>query len=103
MTKLTVQDLADMVNDDEWLGWGYLGERNSMINGNVTQRKLAERTDRAVVQFANVHGWTRDELFTWANSKPGRWLGDVVFGGHGSFTSRWAEALRSNLLQKVED
>jgi hypothetical protein len=69
---------------DEWLGFGYLGERRSALDSSDPESQrahLVDETDDFVLDYANQLGWTADELFAWANSKNGRWLGDVAFGG----------------------
>lgn len=77
-TKLTVEDLHDVLNDDRHYGWGY-----------ATSRHLSEsrraRLDRAVVAVANELGLTHEDLFVWADSKYGRWLVD-----HASSTANRA-------------
>jgi hypothetical protein len=63
-----------MTRDERWLGFGYLGERQHAY-------------DDAIVDLADTFvydvtaDWTDEELFAWANSKDGRWFGDVMFGG----------------------
>lgn len=96
-TPLTTADIDRMTNDDRWLGWGYLGERER--NSGPAQHA----TDQRVIEFANHRGLTYDELFAWANSKDGRWFGDVMFGGAGAFEARWQEAVRHNLHPERRD
>lgn len=75
--NLTTADLDLMERNDEWAGFGYLGERrNARLNG-----KSIVDADAKVLEAANAQGLTADALFEWANSKTGRWYGDCMFGG----------------------
>lgn len=73
--KLTVQDLYDMENRREWLGFGYLGTRYQ------AKDNLRAAMDKKVIQHANAQGWTADELFDWANSRNGRHAADTLSDG----------------------
>lgn len=74
---LTVADLDRCLDDERWLGFGYLGARqNIREEGDST-----EVVDAAVILAARAQGWTYEHLFTWANSKRGRWYGDIAFDG----------------------
>ena len=73
--NLTVTDIEGAYEHPEWLGWGYLGERQ-----REESRRKVETADKAVIRFANEEGWDYDQLFWWLNSKPGRWFGDAAFG-----------------------
>lgn len=72
-----------MTHDDRWLGLGYLGERHHALDNSDPEAPAQP----ALVEFADTFvldvtiDWTADELFHWANSKDGRWFGDLVFGG----------------------
>jgi hypothetical protein len=72
---LTAADLDACERDDRWLGHGYLGWRS----GPCT-RGWTSIVDRAVLELANEHGWDRELLFHWCNSKCGRWFGDDAYG-----------------------
>lgn len=61
-------DFDLMQNDDDWLGFGYLGERRSL--------DTATRVERDTAAAAAMVGWTYGERFEWANSKLGRWYGE---------------------------
>jgi len=60
---------------DGWLGFGYLGERR---HWPADIRR--ENADAAILAVANLNRWTAERLFTWLNSKPGRWYGDMTLG-----------------------
>src|SRR5262252_10888489 len=76
MTTLTTADIEAGFDNENWLGWGYLGERS-----RATTRWEVGNADQIVLRFAHALGWTADDLFAWANSKDGRYLGDWAFGG----------------------
>ena len=89
---LTTEDLDRMASDDRWLGFGYLGERRNaaaMIDSGEatfpdTARAELARMDADVLEEANTEGLTYDELFTWANSKDGRWFADCYGTRHAA-------------------
>jgi hypothetical protein len=99
-TTLTAAVFDEFSRDDRWLGFGYLGERRNRLSDIDPDRPaepdLVAAIDQRIVDHANAEGWTRDDLFHWANSRDGRWFGDVVFGG-GTFD----EAIRHRLLHRV--
>lgn len=70
-TALTVADLDRAIEDDRWLGWGYLGGRQSLSQHET------KRADRRLLRHANAHGWDYERLFHFLNSKPGRWYADA--------------------------
>jgi hypothetical protein len=76
---LTAQDLEAGYVNDEWLGYGYLGGRRSFYGEPGSSEAIA-LADQAVLAAANAKGWTPQELFTWANSKLGRWYADETLG-----------------------
>lgn len=73
---LTINDIDAARNNDEWLGWGYLGERERQTD--VTLIALA---DNAIIDVANEIGATDVLLFEFLNSRLGRHFGDYAFGG----------------------
>ena len=75
----TTADFDKMATKDEWLGFGYLGERK---NQREMGRDTTEADEKAIAE-ANRLGLTDEELFDWANSKNGRWYGDCMFGSNG--------------------
>lgn len=88
-TPLTSATLDALTEHDEWLGFGYLGERQ------LDRRTPAEvaAADAVVLDHANRRGLTVEQLFTWANSKDGRWFGDCMFGGTPHQAARYLPAL----------
>ena len=87
-TELTVASLDRMTKDPRWSKFGYLGERARALTSDdpdepARPERVAE-ADADVVRRANAAGMDYEALFEWANSKPGRHYGSVVFGG-GTF------------------
>lgn len=76
----TSEIFDQMMTDDRWLGFGYLGERRSQLaTGRIDS--VAE-ADALILTRARERGLTYEQIFTWANSKNGRWFGDCYFGSH---------------------
>lgn len=90
---LTVTDLHNTLLDERHLGWGYACT-------DVLSDSIRSRLDRAIVGVANEEGLTYEELFTWSNSKEGRWLADAVYGRDAN-PSRATVRLR--LSRKIVD
>lgn len=88
---LTTQNLEAMYTDERWLGFGYLGERRTALSmgedpEGLTKEAAADlvaKADAMVLAHANRYSFTAEELFTWANSKDGRWYADCWFGNNG--------------------
>jgi hypothetical protein len=105
-SKLTAADIEAMYANDNWLGFGYLGERRNMLittdseaAPEAERRLLVEAVDQRLLDHANAEGWTDDDLFAWANSKNGRWFADTMFGrATERIDQDFDEALRHNLL-----
>lgn len=78
----TTTTFDQMTTDDRWLGFGYLGERrNALDNSDPEAPAIPARVELADTFVLDVTAdWTDDELFAWANSKDGRWYGDILFG-----------------------
>ena len=104
-------DFTRMERDERWLGHGYLGARRSFLAGLVesglTVDQGADRLDAAdefIHNAAAAEGLTYDQLFYWANAKPGRWYGDVLFGASptAELLELFESADRFNLLPSVE-
>ena len=84
-TALTTADLDAFEQHDEWLGFGYIGARKNAIEAIMSEESgfTAEAlavADEMVLFHANRLGWTRDQFFEWANSRAGRWAGDILIG-----------------------
>jgi hypothetical protein len=75
---LTVADIEAALENDEYLGFGYLSERRYALNAG---RSIAAG-DALALELANGLGWTSDQFFTWLNSKNGRWFGELAFGNN---------------------
>lgn len=70
-------------NNDEWLGFGYIGDRrNARAEGYDTTI-----ADRVAFETAAARGV---DLFTWANSKNGRWYGDCAINATEAEATKWA-------------
>lgn len=78
-----------MAERPDWLGFGYLGERNT------ADAEVVASVDRQVLSWTRE--WTYEELFDWANSKLGRWFGEELLHG-----GDWDTAIRMGLLSKIE-
>jgi hypothetical protein len=93
-TKLTVQDILAGYDNDEWLGFGYLGERSNALDGSDPESPARpERValvDQFIVDQANARGWTADRLFTWLNSKDARHFADQALSSEGPVADRWS-------------
>jgi hypothetical protein len=94
---LTQTDLEDGYNNPQWSGFGYLGaRRNALQDGDheaPPQPALVAAADAYLIRRANRLGWTAADLFRWANSKLGRWYGDVWFGNDQPYRQRHAVGL----------
>ena len=91
-----------MTSREDWLGYGYLGARNHALDntdpGSPAQTLTVEAADQRIIDWADAHGWTDDDLFNWANSKNGRWFGDIMFGGTGIVAERFDNAVRARVM-----
>jgi hypothetical protein len=83
-----------MHDNDEWCGFGYLGERRH----NFHKPELLEQADNLLLEFANDNAWTEAELFIFCNSTSGRYNGDVAFGSGDSYP---ADELRNDVIEEV--
>lgn len=85
--------------DERWLGFGYLGGRHTALTSTDSEcpanPALVAEVDAWILE--QTSGWTADEIFTWANSRPGRHFADVAFSDPAwrTLVTRW------NLLVKV--
>jgi hypothetical protein len=79
-TPLTRDDLESLYEseDPEWGGYGYLAEREYGLR-TAKGREVVEYADKAIVDHANAQGWTREDLFRWADSRTGRHYGEEFF------------------------
>ncbi|MGQ3384499.1 hypothetical protein [Glutamicibacter sp. TV12E] len=88
---ITTADLDQMTTREDWLGFGYLGERRNMQLDDETEnftpeeaRALVAKADTMVLDRANELEMTADQLFDqWANQRVGRWYADCWFGADG--------------------
>ena len=85
MKNLTTEILDQFANNDDWAGFGYIGERENQL---FTGRDVTA-ADEMLLESANRQGLTADELFDWANSKAGRWYGDCWFGANGQHAEKY--------------
>lgn len=91
-TRLTAGDLSRALEDERHLGFGYRSGRSSATESRVSD------ADAIVLRIANEKGWTYEQLFAWANSRPGRWTADVLYdGGTEADVRRW------DLMQEVAE
>jgi len=79
---LTVADLDAGLQRDDYLGFGYLGERRNFFSTyGMSVVPQIEAADTLVLFLANAHGYDAERLFEWANSKSGRWAGEILMTG----------------------
>src|SRR5262245_18853172 len=77
-TTLTVDDIEAGYRNDDWQGFGYLGER---MRAGSTDHRRRTAADTAVLEVANANGWSAQRLFEdFLNAKVGRWFGDIAYG-----------------------
>ena len=100
ITQHTRSTINAMHDNDEWCGFGYLGERRH----NFHKPELLEQADNLLLEFANDNAWTEAELFIFCNSTSGRYYGDVAFGSGDNYP---ADELRNDvkrwdMIRKVE-
>lgn len=93
-TDLTVQDLQDLVHNEEWGGFGYIGTSRHASNSVRT------KMDEVVIMHANLNRWTHVDLFLWANSVNGRHAADVLSDGSAKdILTRYTQAVRWRLME----
>lgn len=102
---LTAADLTALYDDPGWRGFGYLGERQIALSSGdediPPKPELVAEADAWIVDQANARGWSREDLFAWANSKLGRWCGDEWFGNPAE--GREARIVKADLMRVPED
>jgi hypothetical protein len=82
---LTVQDIIAGYDNEQWLGFGYLGERASWLDTqdpeveSISPERIAE-VDAAILREANRRRWMPITFFRWLNSRDGRHFADAAFG-----------------------
>lgn len=86
-TKITTATIEAMYDNNEWSGFGYLGERQR----NSHKVELVKQADALLIEHATKEGWTEEELFWFCNSRSGRRYGDLAFGSGDHYS---AEELR---------
>jgi hypothetical protein len=84
MTENTAGIFEQMMTDDRWLGFGYLGERRNQLA--IGHADAVAAADAVVIATANRKQLSDEQLFEWANSKNGRWFADCYFGSHTHHT-----------------
>lgn len=86
-TTLTQADLEAGYDNEAWDGYGYLGSRETYLQGEARhdiERQTADLrvriADKMVLAEANHRGMSRTRFFEWLNSKNGRWTADELLG-----------------------
>lgn len=82
---LTTTNIEAGYDHDEWLGYGYLGQRRLALDVSdgesepleVMEARVAV-ADEMVLFHANRLGWTGAQFFAWLNSKYGRWVAELL-------------------------
>jgi hypothetical protein len=82
---LTTADITAGYRNDNWEGFGYLGERRNQL----AEGRSVDAADAMVLAAANKAGMDEVLFFQWLNSKNGRWFGDCVFGNNGLHAERY--------------
>lgn len=102
--QLTVADIEAGYTDERWSGHGYLLERRFALNTagidpaeGTDVSALVPECDAIIIERANAQGWTSDDLFTWLNSKLGRWTADSYI--RSGRETRWLD----KYVVRVED
>lgn len=106
--ELTKNDLIKMTKEDYWGGYGYIGEKQGILNSltemHFTQENqesrikqmihLMDSVDNVLLEYANENGWTYEKLFAWVNSKMGRHFADEMLNENDNltFVDRWITA-----------
>ena len=90
-TTTATETFNAMENNEEWGGWGYLGERRHYLQteGHNHQRAAVARADQAAYTAAAERGLSPEALFDWANSKTGRWYADCALSGDFATAARY--------------
>lgn len=81
-TQLTIEDIKAGYDNPEYLGWGYLGEREMAAVTSDISIATIDAADRLALTLANEIGMTGEQFFTWLNSRPGRHYGDAALHGN---------------------
>ena len=116
--EITKNDLIKMTQDENWGGFGYIGEKQGILNSLVEmhftkenqERQIKEAmhymdsVDNSIVEYANENGWTYEKLFAWVNSKMGRHFANEMFMGDDNllYVDRWITA-RNRYLKNFKE
>lgn len=73
---LTLDDLEAGYDSEDWGGYGYLGTRRDGM-GTKAGRATVEQADARLLRIANEQRWTPADLFTYTDSKAGRWYAEA--------------------------
>jgi hypothetical protein len=91
---LTGFDIDRAMNDDRWLGHGYLG-----IRQHGSEFVAIDDADAIVLAIANEAGLDYEDLFLWLNSRDGRHTADAVFtGATRDELDRWGMGPRPSVI-----
>lgn len=86
-----------MAERDTFGGFGYIGGRQlALADGHTADVAAA---DAYVLAAAERLGWDTEQLYTWANSRLGRWFADTAFSGGGELADRLARCDREQLIR----
>jgi hypothetical protein len=97
MSNLTTTDIERGMNDERWLGFGYLGVRQ---HGSETV--AIDDADAVVLSIANQAGLDYEGLFLWLNSRDGRHTADALFSGSiREDLDRWSMGPRASVVAKL--
>jgi hypothetical protein len=94
-STLTRDELEAGYDNPDWLGHGYLHVRAENM-AKAAGRAIADEADGMILDYANAQGWSKKDLFNWANSKTVRWFGETWWHGSGK-----ADRHLASLMVKV--
>lgn len=116
--KITQEDFRKITQDERWGGFGYIGQKQSILNSltemhftkeNQESRinqmiHLMNSVDNLILEFVNENSWTYEKLFAWVNSKMGRHFADEMLNEeyNATFVDRWITA-RNKYLKNFKE
>ena len=93
---LVLDDLDAALEDGRHNGWGYLTSRHLRV-------RQAAALDIAVIDVANELGLNYEDLFSWTNSKNGRWLVDGIESDTKPTAKLVREYLNEETMQRLRE
>lgn len=100
---LTIEDIKAGYDNEAWMGWGYLGERETAALDSEVTIATIDRADALALRLANEIGMTADQFFAWLNSRPGRHYADATIHGGSDWVRIERDARRWGLVAVITD